>query len=92
MSKWAEERKLFANHLLTWNLLNWGSEQGFRFFDFVGVNPNPESRSPREEGIYRFKARWGGRMLTYPIFSKVYAPRRHAMLRAFKRWFGDEKE
>ncbi|MFH1045760.1 MAG: hypothetical protein V1727_02210 [Candidatus Omnitrophota bacterium] len=74
-SEYARKKNIFAMHLLTWAGIQWGCEEGFRFFDFMGVNPLSEKRTPKEYGIYRFKTRWGGRELRYYSYTKAF-PRR----------------
>jgi len=54
-STYAIENKLYANDLLKWHIIKWGHEQGYRYYDLTGVNPNPQT--PKEQGIYRFKAK-----------------------------------
>jgi len=44
-------KRLNANMLLYWTMLEYGCNNGFRFFDFGRSTPN--------EGTYRFKAQWG---------------------------------
>ena len=62
-SSYAIENKLYANDLLKWHIIKWGHEQGYRYYDLAGVNPNPQTL--KEQGIYRFKAKWGGRLVAY---------------------------
>jgi len=62
-SSYAIENKLYANDMLKWHIIKWGHEQGHRYYDLTGVNPNPQT--PKEQGIYRFKAKWGGRLVAY---------------------------
>lgn len=68
----AIERKLFGMHLLMWHTITWGCDRGMEAFDLAGVKPRAETRSKEEEGIYKFKARWGGQLVEYPIYSKVF--------------------
>ena len=62
-SSYAIENKLYANDILKWHIIKWGSEQGYRYYDLTGVNSAPQT--PKEQGIYQFKAKWGGRLVIY---------------------------
>lgn len=59
--------KLYGSDLIKWEVLRWGSRQGYRVFDLAGVNPEPQS--PKERGIRQFKEKWGGRYQPYWIVS-----------------------
>jgi len=59
-----KDQDLRPNHLLTWSAMNWGSEHGFKVFDF--------GRTEIEnEGLRTFKCRWGAQEtpLNYSVFS-----------------------
>jgi lipid II:glycine glycyltransferase (peptidoglycan interpeptide bridge formation enzyme) len=43
------------NELLTWHILKWGTEKGFRLYDFGGAGKPDE-----EYGVSNFKAKFGG--------------------------------
>ena len=32
---------------------------------------------PKLKGIYQFKAKWGGELVNYPVYTKVYSPWKH---------------
>ena len=64
----AYEKKLYGQDLIKWEVIRWGHQQGFRWFDLAGVNPNPQT--PKERGIRQFKEKWGGKYVEYPIVSK----------------------
>jgi len=55
--------RLYASELLRWHVIKWGHEQGFRYYDMTGVNPNPTS--DKESGIFRFKQKFGGKLILY---------------------------
>lgn len=48
------------NELLMWSILCWGSEQGFRHYDFGGAGKPSE-----EYGVRDFKAKFGGELVCY---------------------------
>jgi hypothetical protein len=50
--------KLYGSDLIKWEVLRWGSAQGYRTFDLAGVNPEPQTQ--KEQGIRQFKEKWGG--------------------------------
>jgi len=62
------EKKLYAQDLLRWNIIEWGYRNNCRYYDLTGVKL--ENRSPKEEGIFRNKKKWGGKLHEYYIFQK----------------------
>ena len=50
--------KLYSQDLLKWKIIKWSKENGFKYFDFTGANPHPSNS--KEEGIFRYKRKWGG--------------------------------
>lgn len=57
------------NELLTWHILEWGAENGYRVYDFGGAG------SPDEEyGVRDFKAKFGGELVCYGRNTCVHAP------------------
>jgi len=68
------ENKLYANDLLKWHVFCWGKERGASVYDLSGVNPN--AATEKERNIFRFKQKWGGRLVCYPIYRypRTYQP------------------
>jgi len=48
------------NELLTWHLLQWGAENGYRVYDFGGAGKPDE-----EYGVRDFKVKFGGELVNY---------------------------
>jgi len=57
------KEKFYAQDQLKWSIIKWGIEKKFRFYDLTGANPNPIDS--KEEGIFRYKRKWGGNMIFY---------------------------
>ncbi len=57
------------SELLTWQILKWGAENGYRTYDFGGAG-NPEQKY----GVRDFKAKFGGRLVCYGRNTCVHAP------------------
>jgi serine/alanine adding enzyme len=56
-----------------WNLVNWASKNGFRYFDFGPTDPNPSD--PRHQVKKKFGAEWTDRyVFTMPIQSRLALP------------------
>ena len=83
LSPRAREAAIPAQDILHWHVLKWAKEQGSNTFDLAGVAPNPTD--PKEEGIRRFKEKWGGRYVELHRFEKTLAPAR--LLRSTRRAF-----
>ncbi|RMF32489.1 MAG: GNAT family N-acetyltransferase, partial [Chloroflexi bacterium] len=56
--------------LLTWYILRWGAEHGYRVYDFGGAG-----RPGEPYGVRDFKARFGGRLVCYGRNTYIHAPR-----------------
>ncbi len=57
------KEKFYAQDLLKWSIIRWGIDNKFRFYDLSGVNPTPTDS--KEEGILRYKRKWGGKNIFY---------------------------
>lgn len=66
-SKKDYELKLYSQDLIKWKIIEWGINNNMRYYDLAGFNPNPTN--PKEEGIKRYKEKWGGKETTYWILS-----------------------
>jgi lipid II:glycine glycyltransferase (peptidoglycan interpeptide bridge formation enzyme) len=55
-----EHRNLMAPHLLQWEIISQAKKEGYKFYDFWGID---EKKWP---GVTRFKLGFGGRIITYP--------------------------
>lgn len=64
------EKKLYAQDLLRWTIIEWGKKKGCRFYDLSGVKYPEEQQSTKEKGIFQNKKKWGGELTLYPIFKK----------------------
>jgi CelD/BcsL family acetyltransferase involved in cellulose biosynthesis len=57
------------NELLLWHILQWGSENGYRTYDFGGAG-----RTDEEYGVRDFKAKFGGKLVCYGRNTYVHRP------------------
>ena len=64
------DEKLYVGDLIKWEIMKWGVEQGFRLYDLAGFSPTPGAG--KEEGIMRFKKKWGGMPIGYSMFEKRF--------------------
>lgn len=55
--------KLYAQDLIKWKIIRWGISNDLKYYDLSGVNPN--SRDEKETGIFRYKKKWGGKLIQY---------------------------
>ena len=60
--------KLYAQDLLKWKIIEWGIQNNQKYFDFSGFNPTPQNK--KEEGILRYKKKWGGKQYDLWIIRK----------------------
>lgn len=71
-------QKIYGQDLVKWELFEWARRHACHTYDLKGVKLNSEDA--KERGIYQFKAKWGGALYEYGVFSKVYAPYRAALV------------
>lgn len=50
--------KLYSQDLIKWKIIEWGIEHKMHWYDLSGFNPYPQTT--KEEGILRYKKKWGG--------------------------------
>ncbi|MEX1053802.1 MAG: hypothetical protein WEC35_05315 [Nitrosopumilaceae archaeon] len=62
------EKKLYPQDLIKWKIIEWGVKNKMKFYDLAGFNPYPKTK--KEEGIKRYKTKWGGIKYTYWIIKK----------------------
>ncbi|OGV53674.1 MAG: hypothetical protein A2X49_16115 [Lentisphaerae bacterium GWF2_52_8] len=65
----AKAASIPAQDILHWNLIMMAKSLACTSFDFAGVSPAP--KNAKEEGIRKFKAKWGGRYLRMLSFEKL---------------------
>lgn len=58
------------NELLTWHILEWGSENGFSLYDFGGAG-----KPDLEYGVRDFKAKFRGQLVSYGRNRFIHSPR-----------------
>lgn len=60
--------KLYAQDLIKWKIIEWGVDNKMNWYDLTGFNPNPNSK--KEEGLLRYKKKWGGKQYDVWIIKK----------------------
>lgn len=62
-SKEDYENKFYSQDLVRWKIIEWGVDNNMKYYNLAGFNPKPNS--PKEEGIMRYKKKWGGKRYDY---------------------------
>lgn len=62
------DEKLYSQDLLKWKIIDWAVENNQKFYDLSGFNPRPSSE--KEEGILRYKRKWGGKQYDFWLVRK----------------------
>lgn len=57
------------NNLLYWSMIEYGKNNNFKIFDLGGYQLKAKSGNKLYE-VNRFKERWGGKIITYYVYSK----------------------
>ena len=55
--------------LILWHVIKWGLQNGYEVLDFLG-----SGRPDRPYGVREFKQRFGGKLVSYGRYQKVYSP------------------
>ena len=72
----------YPNDILPWDIIKWGSENGYKKFDFGGAG-----RPDKPYGVRDFKMKYGGTLVNYGRFEKIHKPFLMAFARvAFRLW------
>ncbi len=66
-SKYDAENNLYSQDLIKWNIIEWGHDNGYKYYDLTGANPKPADE--KELGIFRYKQKWGGKLVYYTIYN-----------------------
>jgi len=61
--------EMYPNDLLVWNILKYGSENGYYVFDFEGGG-----EPGNNEGWVEFKRRFGGELISYGRYTNTHQP------------------
>ena len=62
------DQKLYSQDLINWKIIEWGIDNNMNWYDLTGFNPNPISKE--EEGLLRYKKKWGGKQYDLWIIRK----------------------
>jgi len=76
-------QKYAVQDILHWEIIKNSKSRGNAWFDLAGYSPSP--KGPKEEGIKRFKNKWGGEERDLYIFSKDLRPTPIKMLSKLKK-------
>lgn len=67
-------RSYLPNEVLTWEVFKWGALNGFRSYDFGGAG-----RPDQDYGVRNFKAKFGGRIISYGRNVCIHSPFRYRL-------------
>lgn len=70
-----DTRDLYTNDVLVWEVIKWGSENGYKDFDFGGAG-EPD----KEYGVREFKKKFGGTLVNYGNYLKVHQPIKYNLI------------
>jgi len=81
--------KMFANAILKWHIINWGREREFKYYNLGGVELHKiDSGDKKARGIYRYKSKWGGKLLEFYDYRKVN-PRKKRVISLLNKCLSD---
>jgi serine/alanine adding enzyme len=62
-------KSIYPAECITWHRIDWGRGHGFAHYDFGGAG-SPHKRY----GVRDFKAKFGGQLVNFGRYRKVYSP------------------
>lgn len=65
-STYEKKHKMYTQDLLKWAVIDYALKNKEKLYDFMGVNPISKNR--KEQGILKYKLKWGGELKEYLIF------------------------
>ena len=71
-----DARDLYTNDVLVWEVIKWGTENGYKDFDFGGAG-EPD----KEYGVREFKKKFGGNLVNYGNYLKVHQPVKYNLIK-----------
>jgi len=78
----ANSTTYYPNEFLVWHIIKWGSQNGFRSFDFGGAG-----KPDVEYGVRSFKERFGGEMVNFGRLIKIHQPiKKKISMMGFNIW------
>jgi len=90
-SNYARSKRLYAGDVLMWHIMKWGHEKGLKHQDLGGVELHKiDAGQKRAQGIYRFKSKWGGQLIEYTDYGKVF-PRKRRLINLLNKHLSDSK-
>ena len=57
------KENLYSQDLIKWKIIEWGLENKMKYYNLAGFNPVPKTE--KEEGILRYKQKWGGKKFDF---------------------------
>jgi hypothetical protein len=54
---------LYSQDLIRWKIIEWGVDNNMKGYNLAGFNPNLSTK--KENGIFRYKKKWGGDLFDY---------------------------
>jgi len=63
-----KKNNLYSQDLIKWKIIEWGIKNKMKCYDLAGYNPHPKTK--KDEGIKRYKAKWGGKKYSYWFIKK----------------------
>ena len=84
-SDYSKENSIYGNDLVQWHIIEWACSQGANMVDWVGYFTQPQTK--HEEGINSYKLKWGGEVVEYPEYFKVFSPVKFRLVDLARRVF-----
>ncbi len=84
-SDYAINNKIHANDLMQWHLIKTAHAGGANYLDWAGYFLKPSGA--HQQGINRYKLKWGGKILEYDSYSKGYSPFKRRLISLARRTF-----
>ncbi len=84
------KEKIPGMAFIEWHAIKWAKQNGYQTYDLTGIRP--ESTDLKDIGIKKYKMHWGGKVIVYPYFSKVYSKFKGRIINCLRKYNKNRKK
>jgi lipid II:glycine glycyltransferase (peptidoglycan interpeptide bridge formation enzyme) len=83
-SDYARLNRIYAIDTLKWHIIKWAHDRNFKYFDLSGIEfYRIDAGTEKALNIYRYKSKWGGRIVEFHDYKKTFQVKNTKLLDLF---------